>query len=856
MGLGLVGLIAWWLLSGRNNDAPVPIAARHSAPRAHPQTVEPTTAIVGRVVPAIEGVVITARDRELHLSAITDADGTFRIATEPGTYKLAAIADGYLPSVASATTSSPVEVRLVAGGFALSGTAADVSGGSVEGVKVATQLDGADLISFTDADGRYRMTLPSDDFTMHITHDDYVSQALGVVIGDTPRTLNLSMVPATVVQGVVVASDGGPIADAVIEVESRRGFDGDTATAVSDEQGHFIARIEAGQIQLDAHARGFASANSILVSDVSADIELRLDRAFAIRGRVVDDDGAGVAHLAITLTGNARQRTTTSDETGAFAFEGLLPGDYSVTGKSDDVRTTYESYCLMGSDIVDALLKSEARAAVDRRGQLTYDIDGRLEPAVPADVQLNGHHVRTDARGRFSIPDVEYPTGTIVALTDDRRIGTLEIEDGQALRGLVVRVVDGVRLDGTVVDEAGAPLAGRVVTAEESFTPTRRTTTDARGRFSFVGMLPGEIYVKTEESTDYDARMATRWGTVLVDTKTFAGELTLHSRSFDMTLHGIVRDDRGVPVEGARVESLGKPPTLTAADGTFVIHDVSKDYVPNAVVWAPNGDGFADVQGKSYDVPLEITLTRWYPLAGTVTRAGVPVTEFDIECKAELQAVQYKHVVARDGRFAFGPQPPGHHVCQVSSAVGPATGSVDIVNAPGHLALDVPHDLVVRGTLVSVLTGVPVVGARVEAPGARTTVPTDADGRFVLHQVPTSGTLRFWGEGISGDSEFTARDGEVVDLGTIAVVARPPGTEQGAFQLRDNRAITDVGPLAEAAGIRIGDEIRAIDGVSLPPETLWRVLDEGLVYQHAYRLTLARGDIVTLTASEDMHWYR
>jgi Carboxypeptidase regulatory-like domain len=61
----------------------------------------------------------------------------------------------------------------------------------------------------------------------------------------------------------------------------------------------------------------------------------------AIRGRVMDINGDGLAGVVVRLTSdlNSQGRTTTTTDTGAYRFMRLPPGKYSLEGTKDGFET-------------------------------------------------------------------------------------------------------------------------------------------------------------------------------------------------------------------------------------------------------------------------------------------------------------------------------------------------------------------------------------------------------------------------------------------------------------------------------------------------------------------------------------
>jgi protocatechuate 3,4-dioxygenase beta subunit len=77
--------------------------------------------------------------------------------------------------------------------------------------------------TLTDRDGRYRLTLAPGSYVVSGEREDYVRATADLEVADLDRTLDLRLVPAGVVEGIVkdVAS-GAPVAGAKVEASAAR----------------------------------------------------------------------------------------------------------------------------------------------------------------------------------------------------------------------------------------------------------------------------------------------------------------------------------------------------------------------------------------------------------------------------------------------------------------------------------------------------------------------------------------------------------------------------------------------------------------------------------------------------------
>jgi hypothetical protein len=285
---------------------------------------------------------------------------------------------------------------------------------------------------------------------------------------------------------VVAAGTGTPVADATawLDFPRSRIACGDFEDPVdlgwhADSDGRLRFPVpEDGDFTICVHAPGLSGRN---VHSVRDDIELR--PLGSIAGRVRFADGtpaAGVRVEAATGWADEAPRDERAAVTGAdgrFRIDGLASAVHhvlveagsgpSITPLRRDVDVPDESLDL----VVTGAPAIEGRV-VDVRGRPVFDVEVRARPTDKGpDMET-----RTDADGRFRLAgagagkyDVEvgefgYPFGTTKGAVAGKEI--------------VMRAELGYKIAGRVLDGAGRPRTGCVVSAKG-----HRTRTDASGRF-------------------------------------------------------------------------------------------------------------------------------------------------------------------------------------------------------------------------------------------------------------------------------------------------------------------------------------------------------------------------------------
>jgi hypothetical protein len=326
------------------------------------------------------------------------------------------------------------------------------------------------------------------------------------------------------IAGRVVDQGGKPIAGAVVNLrhrESRRtmvvnGLDVSADRAPTDATGAFrIAGREAGAWDLtvlDARgtklpfAKGKADAPvrvAVAEGETKEGVELVVEASTGvIRGKVVDAKGGAVADAWVSVQSASRgwlppgagdlpeppdgddgpgERTGTSivvmstgsamagevppvltGPDGSFAIGGLRRGSYDVTaeGLRGTARGTLSGVAVE-RDPVDVQVEVVALAAIEGT------VASAGKPATSFALELDGPTRKdrevNDAGGAFSIKNLDPGRYTVTATAPEGTgAATVTVEAGKVARATIELVSDG-RVVGRLVDDAGAPLADRVV---------------------------------------------------------------------------------------------------------------------------------------------------------------------------------------------------------------------------------------------------------------------------------------------------------------------------------------------------------------------------------------------------------
>jgi beta-lactamase regulating signal transducer with metallopeptidase domain len=423
-----------------------------------------------------------------------------------------------------------------------------------------------------------------------------------------------------VVRGQIVdAQSGRPVAGANYEITGPE----DSALGKTGDDGRFETRpVKAGTYTMSARAKGyvmgwygqrespFGAPIDVRAGRVSSGIEIRMQAAGSINGRVVDGKGNGLHGVEIVLeavtppSGGMRNEAAFAQtvEDGAFRVT-AAPGDYYVrayVGEPLHLAKGQRSQTYLTTFYPGARVKEEAQPLHVDAGLDLYDVDFTL---------ATGDLVRV--RGRVVDPS------------------------GDSLAGLRV----------AAMSMSGGPRGGR----ENS------VAVDAEGRFEIRDLVPGQYMIDV-----WDQRRTARW---LEAMKT----LTLNEDVDDLEMRAsngaqvagrIVRDPASTgEVDFAEVR-IGFEKRMTengfntaggapiAADGTFETEapgglvTINVEFVPEGWTIKSIHLDRVDVDGQAVDMSggtrqLQIVLTdRRSAVAGMVvdrngrTLAGYSVVLF------------------------------------------------------------------------------------------------------------------------------------------------------------------------------------------------------------------------------------
>lgn len=813
-------------------ESPVPLPAARPA------------SIAGRIVdPGGRGhagaVVALVRsgnpgDDDEPLLARAGEGGGFQFdAPGPGTYGLTATAVGLGAAVIEGLVLLPgqaletVELVLSSADSRVFGTVRDSGSGVIEGAAVLASKPGggssAVFATLSDRRGGFSLSLTAGTYLMAAHGDGYASDEKSVALS-TDREVDFVLNPAASISGRVVRDvDSQPVADAVVSAyqrppqhalwlgnqrRARTGVDGAFEVRNLDPgeyrvfaaRGNLAGRLE-GQVSL-----GLAERKTVVV---------RVGNRPQISGRVSDSEGQPVVGAEVGLRLVEPQAssglTASTDASGGFLFEAVLPGSYGLVARSREHAPARRILQVAEEDLrVDLVLESGAQLEGKAISSTGEAVEGAaVQAQVVAANRLGGEVVdftTSSNEGAFRLSRIPADEVRVIASHPDFGQAWSEpmwLEQGSRHQ-IVLTFQDSATVSGTVRRSDGRPAARAAVSAlplaQERGSERIETVTGADGRYRVGPLGKGKVALHAMSEV-----VAASGNTVLKATQVIELENGEQRSGVDFVLpethriQGVVVDPNGDPVLGAIVDvakSLRDPRqgSFTDGEGRFAVEDLPKD-VFTVSAWHPDFP-VARADRVPVDTDVRLQFRRASAISGTaIDGSGARVADYAVGLRARsssvvddlLQRSPFGPLQARavDGAFQLANVPAGTYELLLITSDGRA-GRIDELHLEEGQQLSVgavrlAAGASIRGTVVEAGTATPISSAWVGVLGLPEprAVGTEGSGKFELQGLPGGVSLQL----IVFDRErrYESREvpvtapggGEVADLGAIEMHRLP-----------------------------------------------------------------------------------
>jgi Carboxypeptidase regulatory-like domain len=671
-------------------------------------------------------------------TAITDAKGNFSIAPMP---PMSAFAQVQHPAYAL-TPPPPVDV---AEGARLSqtfdamplarlrGTVVDEQRRPVPAARVGVLARAVSVT--TGADGTFSIRAPhsSEPLSVTVSKNGFATTTEGPIAlraGET-KTVQLTLRKGFRFEITLLDAEGKPLAGEPISIvrwldptEQRHMVhitctDADAAACITTgEKGSRVYDILEGRY--DIIAGGTTTVSKRLTGQTidarTPPLTIRLDRGYAVAGRVVDADDKPVEGAFITTS--TRGISPRTDAAGAFSISSLTEGA-SVTLTAQTQEGLFSDPVTATAPAADVVLRFPRPARIEGR---VFDRDSKaplrdFTIAVSRDRRVAGPNAPrkfTPDDGRFALDAVS--PGELDLVVQAKGYVAGGMVDVKATAGGTTNVE--IALDrGAIVKgrvtSSGQPLGDVTVMVQlqggpvtRTMQPQRPVRTDASGEFVLEGVTPGgqrvdfrkQGYVQTSKTVDVTAGQDTR-----LDVELARGR----------ELRGRVVDEGGRPIVNAEIviRNLAAGMIRSDTDGAFTLDGLGDE----TYVVIARKDGYVndDQEVTAQTSSVTLTLGRGATITGRVT--GVEPAEIT---NVEVMATDYSNwrSPARpdtSGNFTIHGVPDGK-INVRASLPRPVRREaepkmIDVVNAAApFVQLDFSAGIVVRGRVTR--NGAPVEG--------------------------------------------------------------------------------------------------------------------------------------------------
>ena len=871
-----VALGAWLLARGQRGPADRPTVPAPNPPAASGGTQGPRPAghgLSGSVIddygrPVPSAVVEALRLEGAAWSAVatsaSDAGGLFALRDLPaGEYEVRARKAGFTDEAASGVTvpikpdAPALQLTLERTGV-LRGRVVEDSGKPAARAVVMLRGTGAATAPTATAreDGTFELTgLPSGVYGAQARLGVFVSEVEdGISIeAGAEAFVDLQLAASAVLAGSVVdRASGQPVASARLLFDPGVLGPAAEAVAVAADGTFSVAGLREGSVRVVVDAPGFVPASGLGQAGGEASLVIQLDRAATLTGVVLDEAGEPVAgaelevlsegmelaesfaggiglaasdNLGVTvgavpkipiagggspltlLGGSAGGSSAVSWQTaadGTFEIRPVAPGRVRVAAHHPELSPGQTAPIEVSAGVtVDGL-----RIILEAGGMLIGEVrDARDQPVggIAIELSLGAGELRrttvTDYSGHFELGPVR-GAGVVIAHPPGEPPAQAEVEIGAGEEVPVVLRLSGAtaRITGEVRGSAGETLVATVVRVRfpEASPPLLRTAvTDAQGRFVLESLPQETCRLEVEHPDHAPFAVDVVPGGPPVEVELAEGarvEAEVRDAASGKPLAGVAVSLRGglggAPLRG-RTDRAGR---VEIRSVTVDEYEVSFDHAGYASV---RFAGVVETADERTDLGVIELVPAGSATGQVVDRYGSTVAGAEV---AAGDPPRWSSAVksGRDGRFRIGGLPAGEVLLTARTQSGSRSEPIDARIESGEET----SGLVLRLPDAEDTADEPEPGSVEPEPGSVEPEP----GSGSAEPEPGSGTR----------SPVTSHP------------KGPPGVAVAIAYAQGEIRVTEVlSATAQAAGLRAGDVLLAVDGESVLAAAQGRALLRG-----------------------------
>jgi protocatechuate 3,4-dioxygenase beta subunit len=468
--------------------------------------------VVVHVAPPREGFSMPREVRCNGGECTTASDGTLTLRVAPAKYEIAlAGADIVAKRVTQNVDahSAPLTIT-VERGADVSGRVTYTDGKPLTSpVRVMIDLAGTPIMSVTDDSGAFvlhgapkgKVSLRASDMAgggrFTGPAKEVMAPAANVVL-TFPRGGHIS-------GRVVDSSTGGPITDFEVNAMHTAGFamPGNSTPVHSDDGSFTLNDVQPGRVEVVATAENYVRGNvtGLEVAEGQAidNVEVRLDRAGRLKGKVTSSDGQPLSGAVVSVIDNTPRRMGQPADRGTTDGDGMYELS-SVPAGQRNVAFSKEGFVPATKSVEAAAGKeSQLDVTLDRGHQLAGRvIDDSGQPVAAADIRVDGEPMRpiqTDTDGSFQIAGLRDGKVRVTAFKNGYSNATEEV-DTASQTNVTLTLGHGATISGRVTGLTAAEMGVVNVGFYSMGGSSGNTHPDAAGNFTLSGARDGKVTVQ------------------------------------------------------------------------------------------------------------------------------------------------------------------------------------------------------------------------------------------------------------------------------------------------------------------------------------------------------------------------
>ncbi len=519
----------------------------------------------------------------------TDVNGYYSISAVPvGTYTTVVSAAGFNPSSNPTTvtldTTTTLNAALAPLVGSISGTVSDQNGSPLQNALVNVTDQSGDLIAQanTDVNGIYNfIDLSPLPYNITVSLTGYITATfpMAVVANEVlPEATTLQIITGSAT-GNVTDSNGIPIAGVMISLSSAT--NSFMATTTTDVNGNFVFKaLDPGSYSATYSVAGYSpvvQSNIVVMGGVSTPLTQTLQiTPGAAFGSVTDGSGNALAGVSVSLENSANSvATATTNATGGFVFNNLVPGQYSATFQDSGYNPVTEPVVITAGS--SANLNATLQLIVGSASGNVVDQNQNPLSGVSVSFTLSSQSTSqtatSDSNGNFTCANL-LPGQYSVSYQLQGYAGV--VQNSVSITGnnttqvsASLQLIVG-SISGNVTDSNGNILPGVSVSITGSSNAVAGTaTTDSSGNYTVNNLVPG-----TYSANFQDAGFAPVVQTGIVVAGNAATTSNAALNSIIGVITGLVTDVNGNPLSDVTVTFSNRgastpTSTTTGATGTY-----------------------------------------------------------------------------------------------------------------------------------------------------------------------------------------------------------------------------------------------------------------------------------------------